>query len=64
MAVLPSLAHVFHNKILSKSGLVRKETEFYDPILDRKTEIVGYINHIALGTGSGTMSLDEFLDAH
>ncbi|KAI8345920.1 hypothetical protein B0O80DRAFT_471227, partial [Mortierella sp. GBAus27b] len=64
MAVLPSLVHVFHNKILSETALVPKGTKFYDPILDGRTEIAGYVNHLTLGTGFETMSLDAFLDAH
>ncbi len=64
MAMLPSLAYAFHNKTLSKTDLVRKMAKSYDPILDNKAEIVGYVNHLALGTDSGTMSLDAFLDAH
>ncbi|OAQ23964.1 hypothetical protein K457DRAFT_1836886 [Linnemannia elongata AG-77] len=64
MAVLPSLAHVFHDKILSKTSLVRKGASSYDPILDLKAEIVGYANHLTLGTDFQRMSLDEFLDAH
>lgn len=63
MAVLPSLAHVFHDKILS-AGLVPKGAKTYDPILDGKAEIAGYVNHLTLGTNFEIMSLDEFLDAH
>ncbi|KAF9964153.1 hypothetical protein BGZ73_002021, partial [Actinomortierella ambigua] len=50
MAVLPSLAYVFHNKAMSKTDLVPKTAKSYDPILDNKAEIVGYDNHLALGT--------------
>ncbi|KAF9979748.1 hypothetical protein BGZ65_006073, partial [Modicella reniformis] len=64
MAVLPSLAHVFHDKVLSKTALVPSGTKFYDPILNGSTEIAGYVNHLTLGTGFETMSLDAFLDAH
>ncbi|KAF9119008.1 hypothetical protein BGX30_004152, partial [Mortierella sp. GBA39] len=64
MAVLPSLVHVFHDKILSNTGLVPMEAKSYDPILDCKTEIAGYVNHLALGIDFKTLSLDEFLDAH
>ncbi|KAF8944094.1 hypothetical protein BGZ47_004662 [Haplosporangium gracile] len=64
MAVLPSLAHVFHDKILSKTSLVWNGAKSYDPILDLKAEIAGYANHLTLGTDFETMSLDAFLDAH
>ncbi|KAG9072140.1 hypothetical protein KI688_006364 [Linnemannia hyalina] len=64
MAVLPSLVHVFHDKILSNTGLVPKEAKSYDPILDCKAEIAGYVNHLALGIDFKALSLDEFLDAH
>ncbi|KAG0195261.1 hypothetical protein BGX28_001833, partial [Mortierella sp. GBA30] len=64
MVVLPSLAYVFHNKILSKTHLVRKGAKSYDPILDGKAEIAGYVNHLALGIDFETMSLDAFLGAH
>ncbi|KAG0009776.1 hypothetical protein BGZ82_003838, partial [Podila clonocystis] len=42
----------------------RKGASSYDRILDRKSEIVGYVNHLTLGTDFESMSLDEFLDAH
>ncbi|KAF9904374.1 hypothetical protein EC991_002713, partial [Linnemannia zychae] len=64
MAVLPSLAHVFHDKILSNTDLVPKGAKSYDPILDSEAEIAGYVDHITLGTDFQRMSLDEFLDAH
>ncbi|KAI9239307.1 MAG: hypothetical protein BYD32DRAFT_411469 [Podila humilis] len=64
MAVLPSLAHVFHDKILSITDLVRNGMKTYDPILGGKAEIVGYVNHLTLGTDFEAMSLDAFLDAH
>ncbi|KAG9067165.1 hypothetical protein KI688_011946 [Linnemannia hyalina] len=63
-AVLPSLAHVFHDKILSYTGLVPEGTKSYDPILDGKAEIAGYDSHITLGIDVKTMSLDAFLEAH
>ncbi|KAF9536315.1 hypothetical protein EC957_011581, partial [Mortierella hygrophila] len=63
-AVLPSLAHVFHDKILSNTSLVPKGVKSYDLILDVKAEIAGFGNHHALGIDVETMSLDEFLDAH
>lgn len=62
--VLPSLACVFHNKILSKTDLVQKGVKSYDPILDGKAEIVGYGNHDTLGTEFVSMSLEAFLNAH
>jgi len=62
--VLPSLAHVFQDKILSKTNIVPKGAKSYDPILDSKAEIVGYVNHFTLGTDFESMSLDAFLDAH
>ena len=64
MAVLPSLAHVFHDKTLSQTALVPKGTKVYDPILGGKAEIVGFVNHRALGTNSDSMTLEAFLDAH
>ncbi|KAG0273750.1 hypothetical protein BGZ95_010466 [Linnemannia exigua] len=64
MAVLPSLAHVFHDKIPSKTNVFRKGASSFDPILNRKAEIVGYVNHLTLGTDFRSMSLDKFLDAH
>ena len=64
MAVLPSLAHVFHDKILSNTDLVPKGAKSYDPILNGKAEIAGYVDHLTLGTDFQRMSLDEFLDAH
>ncbi|KAG0197650.1 hypothetical protein BGX28_008858, partial [Mortierella sp. GBA30] len=64
MAVLPSLAYVFHGKILSNTDLVPKKAKSYDPILDGKAEIAGYVNHLTIGTDFQRMSLDEFLDAH
>lgn len=62
--MLPSLVHVFHDKILSKTALIWKGVKSYDPILDGKAEIVGYVDHVTLGTDFETMSLDAFLDAH
>ncbi|KAG0085317.1 hypothetical protein BGZ92_009088 [Podila epicladia] len=64
VAVLPSLAHVFHNQTLSSSGLVPKGVKSFDPILGEEARIVGYDNHVTLGTDFKSMSLDEFLDAH
>ncbi|KAF9543647.1 hypothetical protein EC957_000579 [Mortierella hygrophila] len=64
MVVLPSLAHVFHGKILSHTGLVPEGEKSCDPILNGKAKIAGYVNHLALGTDPETMSLDAFLDAH
>ncbi|KAG0196513.1 hypothetical protein BGX28_010034 [Mortierella sp. GBA30] len=52
----------FHSAICSL--LVRKGAKSYDPIVDGKAEIVGYVSHLALGTNFETMSLDAFLDAH
>ncbi|KAG0048437.1 hypothetical protein BGZ83_006594 [Gryganskiella cystojenkinii] len=64
MAVLPSLAHVFHDKILSNTPLVPDEAKSCNPVLSGKAEIVGYVNHLILGTDFESMSLDAFLDAH
>ncbi|KAI1288869.1 hypothetical protein EDD11_009612 [Mortierella claussenii] len=64
VAVLPSLAHVFHDKILSQTDLVPKGTKSFDPVLDSKAEIVGYVNHLTLRAGFESMSLGEFLNAH
>lgn len=64
VAVLRSLAHIFHDKIVSNTDLVRKGAKSYDPILDGKAEIAGYANHLTLGTDFETMSLDAFMDAH
>ncbi|KAI1299061.1 hypothetical protein EDD11_006559 [Mortierella claussenii] len=64
MAVLPTLAHLFHDKILSQTDLVPKGTKSFDPVLDGKAEIVGYVNHLTLGTSFESMSLGEFLNAH
>ncbi|KAF9117437.1 hypothetical protein BGW39_002186 [Mortierella sp. 14UC] len=50
----------FHSAIY----LVPKGAKSYDPILDGKAEITGYVNHLTLGTDFEHMSLDEFLDAH
>ncbi|KAG0322758.1 hypothetical protein BGZ99_003146, partial [Dissophora globulifera] len=46
------------------TALVRKGAKSYDPVLDGNAEIVGYVNHLTLGTDFETMSLDAFLDAH
>ncbi|GJJ67718.1 hypothetical protein EMPS_00064 [Entomortierella parvispora] len=64
MTVQWSLANAFHDKILSKTELVPKETKFYDPVMDDKAEIAGFDNHVNIGTDSGSMTLDAFLDAH
>ncbi|KAG9067119.1 hypothetical protein KI688_011900 [Linnemannia hyalina] len=63
-AVLPSLAHVFHDRILSNTSLISKGVKSYDPILDVKAKIAGFVNHLTLGIDVKTMSLDAFLDAH
>ncbi|KAG0056092.1 hypothetical protein BGZ83_006353 [Gryganskiella cystojenkinii] len=64
MTVLPSLAHIFHDKILSNTPLVPEEEKSREPVLTGKAEIVGYVNHLTLGTDFKSMSLDAFLDAH
>ncbi|GJJ74340.1 hypothetical protein EMPS_06698 [Entomortierella parvispora] len=65
MAVQPSLACAFHDKILSKTELIPKGTKSYDPVMNGRAEIAGYNdNHVTLGTDSGSMTLDAFRDAH
>ncbi|KAF9327766.1 hypothetical protein BGZ91_001317 [Linnemannia elongata] len=64
IVVLPSLAHVFHDKILSTTDLVPNWEKSWYPMLNGKAEIVGYANHLTLGTDFETMSLDMFLDIH
>ncbi|KAF9549899.1 hypothetical protein EC957_002470 [Mortierella hygrophila] len=45
-------------------SLVPKEAKSYDPILDCRAEIAGYVNNLALGTDFKGLSLEEFLEAH
>ncbi|GJJ67717.1 hypothetical protein EMPS_00063 [Entomortierella parvispora] len=59
-----SLATAFHNKILSKTELIPKGTKSYDPVMNGKANIAGFDNHVNIGTDSGSMELDAFLDAH
>ncbi|KAK5796948.1 hypothetical protein F5H01DRAFT_401262 [Linnemannia elongata] len=64
IVVLPSLAHVFHDKILSTTDLVPNWEKSWYPMLNGKAEIAGYANHQTLRTDFETMSLDTFLDTH
>ncbi|KAF9947608.1 hypothetical protein BGZ65_008693, partial [Modicella reniformis] len=64
MAVLPSLVHIFNDKVLSDTTLVPPEAVRCDNgLLDSKAKIVGLDQHM-LGTDHRSMSLNEFLEAH
>jgi len=66
MAVIPSLVHVFDDKVLSDTALVPSEVRCdKDPLkfLSKKARIVG-LDPYMLGTDHRSMSLDEFLEAH
>ncbi|KAF9131410.1 hypothetical protein BGW39_001840 [Mortierella sp. 14UC] len=64
LAVLPSLVHVFNNKVLSQTALVPPEAAHDDyDLLNSNANIVG-LNDSALGTHHRRMSLSEFLEAH
>ncbi|KAG9319056.1 hypothetical protein KVV02_007897, partial [Mortierella alpina] len=64
MAVMPSLVHVFHNKVLSETSLVPLGAVRRDNgLLSSRATIVGLEEHM-LGTDHRRMSLSEFLEAH
>ncbi|KAG0019480.1 hypothetical protein BGZ81_009701 [Podila clonocystis] len=64
MAVVPSLIHVFHDKVLSDTALVPSNTVRCDNgLLDSKARIVG-LDPCFLRTDYRSMSLNEFLEAH
>ncbi|KAG0271536.1 hypothetical protein BGZ96_005772, partial [Linnemannia gamsii] len=64
MAVMPSLVHVFHNKVLSETSLVPlKAVRCDNGLLSNRATIVGLEEHM-LGTDHRSMSLSEFLEAH
>ncbi|KAF8924661.1 hypothetical protein BGZ58_001574 [Dissophora ornata] len=63
MAVLPSLVHVFHNKILSETSPVPLDAVRCDSLLNSRATIVGLGEHM-LGIDHSGMLLSEFLEAH
>ncbi|KAI1318391.1 hypothetical protein EDD11_006729 [Mortierella claussenii] len=63
LAVLPSLVHVFHDKVLSQTTLVPKAKP-YDSLLDHTAKIAGKDVAPTLGIDYRSMSLEEFLAAH
>ncbi|KAF9083270.1 hypothetical protein BGX29_003264 [Mortierella sp. GBA35] len=64
MGVMPSLVHVFNDKVLSDTAPVpSKAVHCDDGLLDSKARIVG-LDPYMLGTDHRSMSLNEFLEAH
>ncbi|KAG0197646.1 hypothetical protein BGX28_008854 [Mortierella sp. GBA30] len=64
MAVMPSVVHVFHDKVLSDTALIPSEAVRCDSgLLDSKARIVG-LDPYMLRTDYHSMSLKEFLEAH